>query len=280
MKSSPWNVLREMSAILAGFKLAVILIGYFGAGSLAKWIIEQWYPFTRWLWENVFAYLRLPEITDVEKDALTAIAFFLPLGIAASVARLLGRREETAPATRVASASLGIVFVYAICSNVILFVLANAKLDEQLVLSVTALSENVGIVLAVMLANVAAAIGLGWVMSRAMAGATRVGQARLYRVLLGIASKWPSKVFVAANRTVVVVVMVLYGILGLFAAMDLESYLPLAAIVLVSLSVLSSIFYTPTKLMLAAGASLAFISAAYAYEMVVWAKGAIEGAVP
>ena len=73
---------------------------------------------------------------------------------------------------------------------------------------------------------------------------------------------------------------VLYGALALFAATDLDSYLPLVAVVFVFVSVFLSIFYTPTKLMIAAGASLAFISTAYAYELLLVTKRFIEGAVP
>ena len=41
------SVLKELSSILAGFKLALIVISYFGLGSVAKWVISHWYPFTR-----------------------------------------------------------------------------------------------------------------------------------------------------------------------------------------------------------------------------------------
>ena len=284
MRNSLVSIFRELSAILAGFKLAIILIGYFGFGSLARWVIEQWYPFTRWLWDNVFSYLYLPEITDVEKDALTAIVFFLPLGITAAIARILGNREENQPRMRVISASLGVVFVYAICGNIISFILTNAKLDERFVSSIVkAFSEGFDILLVATLVNAILSIFLVvfWRRIRAKLPGSKYLRIldKMMSWILSVLSN-PSKVFAAMNRTILLIIAMLYAAIALFGATDLDSYLPLVAILFVFLSVLLSIFYTPTKLMVAAGASLAFISTAYAYELLVVAKRFIENAVP
>ena len=69
-------ILVELTPILAGFKLAVIVIGYFGFGSFAKWVISYWYPFTRLVWDtimNTFSLLILPILVKV---SLTALVFF------------------------------------------------------------------------------------------------------------------------------------------------------------------------------------------------------------
>ena len=47
-------------------------------GPIAEWLNEYWYPITRQLWEVGFAYFGLIGISDVLKDYLTAIVFFLP----------------------------------------------------------------------------------------------------------------------------------------------------------------------------------------------------------
>ncbi|WP_299879068.1 hypothetical protein [uncultured Cocleimonas sp.] len=74
-----------MGPMLASFHVATYIVSFFGVGAVAKWISEQWFPFTRWLWTELFIwaeqYISLPLFNDVEKDALTTALFFSPLGI-------------------------------------------------------------------------------------------------------------------------------------------------------------------------------------------------------
>ena len=73
--------------------------------------------------------------------------------------------------------------------------------------------------------------------------------------------------------------IVFFLLFGIFSWVEFESYLPLVAIVLVILSVVMSVLHAPKKLLVAAGASLAFIGAAYAYEIFEWSKTSIEDVV-
>ncbi len=72
-------ILDEVGPVLAGFQIAVSIVGFFGIGAVAKWVIENWLPFTRWVWSEMFSFLHLPNISIEEKDSLTTLAFFAPM---------------------------------------------------------------------------------------------------------------------------------------------------------------------------------------------------------
>lgn len=67
--------------VAAGFNVATYVLGFVGAGALSNWVIERWFPFTRWVWSQVLQLITLPDISNADKDALTTVVFFLPLGI-------------------------------------------------------------------------------------------------------------------------------------------------------------------------------------------------------
>lgn len=75
----------ELGPLLAGFQIAVSIVGFFGIGAVAKWILVNWLPFTRWIWSEIFEYLYFPEISSAEKDALTTLAFFAPMAISSAI---------------------------------------------------------------------------------------------------------------------------------------------------------------------------------------------------
>ncbi len=88
------ELLEVIGPILAGFQITAALIGYVSVGSLASWVIKVWFPVTRAMWENIKLYFALPiHLTDLEKDALTTIAFFTPITISA----LMRRRGAVTP---------------------------------------------------------------------------------------------------------------------------------------------------------------------------------------
>ncbi len=102
---------EALGPILAGFQLAAVVIGFFGSGALAKWILYNWFPFTRYLWSLVLAYIKLPEVTAAEKDALTTMVFFLPMGLWALYAKFF-RKAPTPPLTyKIPALFVGALFV-------------------------------------------------------------------------------------------------------------------------------------------------------------------------
>ena len=285
MKGTFLALLRDLSSILAGFKLAIIVISYFGVGSLAKWVIEEWYPFTRWLWDNIFTYFSFPEISDIEKDGLTVMAFFLPLGITSLIYRIRKIDEDTSPNIRIISASLGVLFVYIMCENIIQFILENAKMNEYLVaIFEKYYAEEFSTVLVVLAVNFLVCIFFvldkkEWVERLQQRPQDVVPLERMFIAMLTLNVRYMTayhRMFVGANRVFMLVGIAIYILIGAMISVSLDSYLPLVAVIFVGISVIVSVSYAPKKLMLAAGASLAFISAAYMYELFELARDFIE----
>lgn len=80
------------------------------------------------------------------------------------------------------------------------------------------------------------------------------------------------------------ILVVLAGLFSIgiaaFGLVRITSIIPIAAIVVVFVSVFLSVVRTPKKLMVASGASLAFIFSAFVYEVLQAAIRFIENAVP
>lgn len=81
MKKIFIKLLQDLAPILAGFQITVALVGSIGLGAIANWILIHWIPFTHMVWSNLLEFINLPDITSQEKDALTAVVFFLPMAI-------------------------------------------------------------------------------------------------------------------------------------------------------------------------------------------------------
>ena len=116
------ELLRNVGALGVGFKLALIVSSYIGAGSFAKWVISVWYPATRRFWAIAAENLSFPVLTDSEKDALTALCFFIPFGISALITAIKGREIEADYAIeieRLSATILGGAFFYLICRSII-----------------------------------------------------------------------------------------------------------------------------------------------------------------
>lgn len=114
------SIIQNISSLGVGFKLAVIVSGYIGAGSFAKWVIDVWYPATRQFWTNFLIYFDLPALNDPQKDALTALVFFLPFGVSAAVVRFnKGVSESYTRQERWLAAVLGLLFFYLVCRELI-----------------------------------------------------------------------------------------------------------------------------------------------------------------
>lgn len=87
------ETLKFLGPILAGFQAAAAFVGYIGLGEFARWVLDHWLPFTRWLWTWVLTNINLPDVplNDSEKDALTTFVFFVPMLIWA----LLSSKDES-----------------------------------------------------------------------------------------------------------------------------------------------------------------------------------------
>lgn len=88
------KLLDEIGPLLAGFQIAVSIVGFFGIGAVAKWILENWFPFTRWVWSELLTLVNLPDLSKAEKDALTTLAFFAPMAISSFISWRTRDRSE------------------------------------------------------------------------------------------------------------------------------------------------------------------------------------------
>lgn len=112
--------LRELGPLLAGAQVAFTFAGFMGLGALADWVVAHWFPFTRWVWSGLFDWLRLPELTAAEQDALTTLAFFLPLAISSFVFREDSeqRVDVDVPLRRFVDIGIGFIILYIMAGSV------------------------------------------------------------------------------------------------------------------------------------------------------------------
>ncbi|MEW8409841.1 MAG: hypothetical protein AB2696_13490 [Candidatus Thiodiazotropha sp.] len=118
------QALDDFGPVLAGFQIAVSVVSFFGIGAFASWVIERWLPFTRWIWTEILAYIKLPDISDPEKDALTAVAFFTPMAVSALLNRKIIIETELEDRgklirVRVFALVVGAIFMYLVGSRVV-----------------------------------------------------------------------------------------------------------------------------------------------------------------
>lgn len=124
LKEKVGVALAIIGPVAAGFNVATYILSFLGAGALARWIIDHWFPFTRWVWENLFLIIELPNVTDSEKDALTTLVFFMPLGLWAlffgHTKKSLRSDHEFSWALKLAGVATGIVFLSIVGLNFLL----------------------------------------------------------------------------------------------------------------------------------------------------------------
>lgn len=88
------NWFRTGSALLAGLKISGAFMTWVSTGVVAEWFIERFYPYTRLLWGDLFDWVGWPDLSDVQKDALTALVFFLPLGFSSLWTLMRGKTDN------------------------------------------------------------------------------------------------------------------------------------------------------------------------------------------
>lgn len=114
------NWTRAGAQFLAGAKLTAAVLSYLGIGQIGKWLFETFYPFTRLMWGDLFLWLNIPNVSDIEKDALTAVLFFLPLGVSSTIRGVRSRSEDNISRSDIRSDRFlaiifGMIFVLVIC---------------------------------------------------------------------------------------------------------------------------------------------------------------------
>lgn len=278
------SVARELSPILAGFKLALILISYFGLGSIAQWVIVRWYPFTRWVWDLFCIHLNFPKFPDLIKDSLTALVFFLPLGISAVMQINKGEANNSSRRHRGFGAFFGVLFLFVICKDVlseIAISIVNAQVSvaesypskvkewAAKYYSFTSSLEKSKIILIL-----SAYIAMTSILAIYSFKNPNSAVGRLMRKSIGIGS-----------RTVTAFASSVSIISGVGSGIFYNSTSPLIpSPVLAAISIMfliigiiaAAVAFAPRKLFITTGAAIAFVLAALVFEFVIGIKSFID----
>jgi hypothetical protein len=278
------SVLRELSPILAGFKLAVIIIGYFGLGSVAKWVISYWYPFTRWVWDRVADLFFLPEFPVIIKDSLTALLFFLPLGVTA-IWQWFSGKTDSKDSHRVMGAVFGILILIVICKDVVSSIISSisTSMQDPLVSSLLTSFSKFGYS-DVMRIGFGFGIAIAFSLAILFLDSRRIENTFLVKLKSffdGLQS------FIKRSRKTIIISYAVFTPIGLttvFYELISKSDPSYAIAVVVSigilflilLSLLLAILYAPKKLYVTTGAGIAFVLAAAFFEAFIVAKSFME----
>lgn len=77
------QLLRRLSVYTAGFQVYSTLTGILALGTVGNWIATHWHGITRAFWDLLLVKILALDwrLSVLEKDALTAVVFFLPMGV-------------------------------------------------------------------------------------------------------------------------------------------------------------------------------------------------------
>lgn len=273
-KSSATELLKESSAILAGFKLAVIVLSYIGLGSVASWFVENWYPFTRHIWDTVSSSLGLPQIPLLVKDSLTALVFFIPLGVTALYQIFVPPENRPTVAFKTMAAILGVFLFILVTKNVLSAIILSLDLDNS-TLNDSPTIRLVFLILLSILTIFALSSDNGWT--------------SIDTFIEGVIGKFIDDLNLYVQLTVMFFVLAL-GIYFVYLGsvhlnlqlelekIDLRHELNIAVLLLGATVFLIwlAAFFAPRKLYVATGASFAFVLAALIFEIILRFKSYIE----
>jgi hypothetical protein len=283
IRSDLKSVFRELSPILAGFKLGLIVISYFGIGSVAKWVISHWYPFTRWVWDLFCEYFTLPTFPDVVKDSLTALLFFIPLGVTSLIEFRKKSDDENSTKHRFFGAFFGFLFLAFIC-NEALSAIATAVSESSAITSFDSVflrfSESflkgfnavpVWVHVAFLGAYLASSGALAFYINK-----SEVRRNRFTRIIRQ--STKLSFQLLSAISFLLLLISVGLPMTGLLYGGEIAVLVSIAIMLITFAILLAAVAFAPRKLFVTAGACIAFVVAAMCFEFVVWLIDFIEKA--
>lgn len=297
--------LEEIGPLLAGFQIAGSIIGFFGIGAVAKWILEHWLPFTRWAWGEIFAFINLPDITTQEKDALTTLAFFAPMAISSFISWWTrndpsrqgpwGEVPENQSAKeirlRLYAALIGATFMVVVGGSVIqdaitLFTTAAAPKPstgtEEPVLNIETFARF-GLLVAILAAVGLVSFILYWLSRQFEASRVRTDN---FVQWLGSNTKpikhMVSSAAVSMAASVISSIATLVSFAATFGGIALAATqlgpIRTVAPMFVLISLLATIFLNPARLLKTAGVVIALIVASFGWDLAVSIVRAVENA--
>ena len=284
LKEDIRSIFRELSPIIAGFKLAIVVISWFGFGSVASWIIAHWYPFSRRMWDSVAALLSIPSFPNVVKDSLTALVFFLPIGISALINR--SHVDERNSHITALGAFFGIAFLFVICWDVLAtlfegmrtiavndtnpFLIRFILFTERFVASLSDYKFYILVPLIVVYM-----VTFAWFINLYRKDFNKFTLAlSFFRFHFEMALKVALMVILGLVNAILILNFIFVATSAAF-----EILIATVIFLLILIFLLAAIAFTPKKLFLATGAAIAFIFSAACFEAVVVLRRAIEGSI-
>jgi hypothetical protein len=297
--------LDDVGPLLAGFQIAVSIVGFFGIGAVAKWILEHWLPFTRWIWGEIFAFIQFPEVTTQEKDALTTLAFFAPMAISSFVvwytrnriSRGGSRDEATSDLAakelrlRIYASFIGAFFMIIVGWGVIqdTILLFTTRIEEGIAEEAASplldieLFARIGLFFAIIGGVIAFSAVLYWLTRRIEVLKKRTD--RLFEWLASNAPPIRAVVSSAASSMAAAVIGAMTSLVSFAAvfggiALAARQLGPIrtAAPMLVLVSLLATIFLDPARLLKTAGVVIALVVASLGWDFAIYVVRAVETA--
>lgn len=296
------KIIDEIGPALAGFQIAVSIIGYFAIGAIAKWIIENWFPFTRWVWDELFQKLNLPDLSVAEKDALTTVAFFMPMAISSVYSwreknmsksdEVISENIENREARyRIYAALIGAFFMIVVGGSVIndVFVLfgnvgAELTLDEEKNKHILdpEFFANFGLIISVLTAVMMIAFALYWLIQRSSRLDNKTKQT-LEKVSRRAKPIFTQTASTALASTLASIVSALTSLLsfgtmlgGIIASASQLGFIRTASPILILLSLITTVFLHPKRLLQTAGVVVALIVASVGWDAAVFVVKMVE----
>jgi len=297
------RLLGEIGPLLAGFQIAVSIVGFFGIGAVAKWILINWFPFTRWIWTEFFSFLKLPEITAEEKDALTTFSFFAPMAISSFIS-WWRRDTDTVPQSaseidtakeirlRIYATLIGAGFMVVVGGSVIQDAVALFTTEAPKVNGNTAKTESLlniesfarfGVFSAAILTLIIVS-GIIYIGAKRINGLSQL----LELVFLTLTKRTKSIKFDVAGNAMrfampmmsMIVNLLSFGSMFggiIFAAGELGP-IRTAAPLLVLISLFATIYLDPARLLKTGGVVIALVTASVGWDFARWVVKAVENA--
>lgn len=283
IKNDAKSVAKELSPILAGFKLALIVVGYFGIGSVAKWVLTHWYPFTRWVWDKFCEYFTIPLFPIPLKDSLTALIFFIPLGSSALLSFLRNDDDEYNITHRFFGSFFGITFLFIICKDALTSIgnsISNIETSKEIINKIkesiqTAYDIFNNIPSWTWFLIIATYISVAFFMYFYF---TRSEKRRALFLVYSKKYTIYNLIFFLSILLLFSIYFIIISVMDPSGGMEISLILSISIIIIILSIIIASIAFVPKKLFLTAGACIAFVIAALCFEISIAVISFIERA--
>ena len=99
-QKSVFIMLNRVYQSLVSIRIAASIASWISLGKFGKFLIDHWTEYTHRFWETIVEFLNLPELKEVDKDALTTLVIVAPLGIICLKSRHSSQPQEVSKMQR------------------------------------------------------------------------------------------------------------------------------------------------------------------------------------